>query len=88
MNVNERQLESARHAVAQPSRVVGGCGVLLYSSRPSSAHVSSAGGFGLGVADVQSAEEVGVELGFLLGRQLIGKSVVVMVVVRCVNVLS
>ena len=81
MNVNERQLASARHAVAQPSRVSGGCGVLLYSSRPSSAHVSFAGGFGLGVADVQSAEEVGVEFGFMLVRQLIGKIVLVMVVV-------
>ena len=81
MNVNERQLGSARHATAQPSSVSGGCGVLLYSRRPSSAHVSFAGGFGLGVADVQSAEEVVVELGCLLEKQLIGKVVVVMVLV-------
>lgn len=81
MNVNERQLVSARHAVAQPSRVSGGCGLLLYSSRPSSAHVSFAGGCGLGIADVQSAEEVGVELGNMLVWQLSGRIVVVMVVV-------
>lgn len=81
MNVNERQLVFARHADAQPSRVSGGCGVLLYSIRPSSAHVSFAGGYGLGVADVQSAEEVGVELDVMLVRQLIGKIVVAMVVV-------
>lgn len=81
MNVNERQLGSARHATAQPSRVSDGCGELLYSSRPSSPHVSFAGGFGLGVADVQGAEGVGVELACLLVRQLLGKVVVVMVFV-------
>lgn len=88
MNVNERQLLSARHDIAQPSRVSGGCGLLLYSRRPSSAHVSFAGGFGLGVADVQGADEVGVELACLLVKQLVGRVVVVMVLVCFFIVLS
>ena len=46
--------------------MVGDCKVLLYSSRPSSAHVSFAGGFGLGVADVQDVEGFGVELEVVL----------------------
>ncbi len=82
MNVNERQLLSARHAVAQPSRVSGGCGVLLYSSRPSSAQVSFAGGFGFGVADVQLVGDEGLAVDVLLGEQLTGDEVMVLVVVR------
>ena len=82
MNVNERQLLSARHAVAQPSRVSGGCGVLLYSRSPSSAQVSFAGGFGFGVADVQLAGDDGLEVDVLLGEQVMGDAVMVLVVVR------
>lgn len=79
MNVNERQLGSARQAIAQPSRVSGGCRELLYSSRPSSAQVLFAGGSGLGIADVQDAEEV--ELDFLLVRQPICDVLMVVVLV-------
>lgn len=81
MNVKERQLGSARHATAQSSRVSGGCKVLLYSNRPSSAQVSLVGGFGLGIADVQDVEEVGLELDVLLVRQRVGKVVMVVVLV-------
>lgn len=81
IKVNERQLASARHATAQPSRVVGDCKVLLYSSRPSSAHVSLAGGFGLGVADVHDVEEFGVELEAVLVWQLRANVVIVVVIV-------
>ena len=81
MNVNERQLVSARHATAQPSRVVGDCKVLLYSSRPSSAHVLFAGGLGSGVADGQDVEEIGFELEVVLVWQLRANVVVVVVVV-------
>lgn len=81
INVNERQVVSVRQATAQPSRVSGGCKVLLYSSRPSSPHVSFAGGFGLGVADVQDVEDVGLELCVVLLKQLIGASVIVVVLV-------
>ena len=68
---------SARHAAAQPSRVSGGCRVLAYSRMPSSAQVSFAGGFGLGVADVQDAEAVLLELDVWLVRQLVGNPVTV-----------
>lgn len=81
INVNERQLVSARHATAQPSRVSGGCKVLLYSRRPSSAQVSFVGGFGFGIADVQDVEEVLLELDVLLVMQLIGNVVNVVVLV-------
>lgn len=81
MNVNERQLVSARHATAQPSSVSGGCKVVLYSSRPSSAQVSFAGGFGLGVADVQDVEVVGLRPDGLLARQSIGDFVMAVVLV-------
>lgn len=77
MNVKERQLVFDRHATAQPSRVSGGCKVLAYSRRPSSAQVSFAGGSGFGVADVQDVEFVLLELGTLLARQLIGNLVTV-----------
>lgn len=72
---------SARHAIAQPSRVLGGWKVLLYSSRPSFAQVSFEGGFGLGVADVQDVEEIRLEVDVLLVRQLIGNVVMVVVLV-------
>ena len=81
MNVNEKQLVSARHAAAQASRVSGGCELLLYSKRPSSAQVSFVGGFGLGVADVQDVEAVLLELDVWLVMQLIGNVVVVVVLV-------
>ena len=82
MNVNDRQLVSARHATAQPSSVVGGFKELLYSSRPSSAQVTFAGGSGFGVADVQGVEEgAGLELDFLPERQLMGSFVMVVVCV-------
>ncbi len=79
--MNERQLVSARHAIAQSSRVSGDCKVLLYSSRPSSAQVLFAGGFGLGVAEVQDLREAGLELDVLLVRQLLGNVVTVVVLV-------
>lgn len=55
--------------------------MLLYSRRPSSAQVSFAGGLGLGVADVQDAEEVEMEVDALLVVQMIGNAVMVAVVV-------
>ena len=61
--------------------MIGDCKVLLYSSRPSSAHVSFAGGFGLGVADVHGVVGIGVELEVVLVWQLRGNVVVVVVVV-------
>lgn len=79
--MNDRQLLSARHATAQPSRVSGGRKVLLYSSRPSSTQVSFAGGLGFGVADAQDLEGVGLELDILVVRQLIGHIVMVVVLV-------
>ena len=81
MNVKERQLVSVRHVSAQPSRVSADCTVLEYSKRPSSAHVSFAGGFGLGVADVQAVDEVRVEVDVCVARQLLGKVVMVVVLV-------
>lgn len=81
MNVKERQLVSARHAAAQSPRVSGGCGVVLYSSRPSSAHVLFVGGLGLGVADVQDLEEGGLEPAIVPGWQLVGDTVTLVVVV-------
>lgn len=81
MNVNERQLASVRQATAQLSSVFGDCKVLLYSSRPSSPHVSFAGGLGFGVADMQAGEEVGIELSAVLLRQLIAVFVIVIVVI-------
>ena len=82
MNVKERQLVSVRHASAHPSRVSADCTVLAYSRSPSSAHVSFVGGFGLGVADVQVVDEVGVEVDVCEARQLLGKVVMVVVLVR------
>ena len=81
MNVKERQLLSARHASAQPSRVTGDLRVLLISNRPSSAQVLLAGGFGLGVADVQAADEVAVEVEALVVGQLVRNAVTVVVLV-------
>ena len=81
INVKERQLVSVRHARAQPSRVSAGCTVLAYSKRPSSAQVSFVGGFGLGVADVQVVDEVGVEVDVCVARQLLGRVVMVVVLV-------
>lgn len=81
MNVNERQLISTRHASAQSSRVSGDCGVLLYSSRPSSAQVSFARESGLGVADVQAVGKVGFEIDVVRVGQLMWDSVTVVMLV-------
>lgn len=81
MNVNERQLISARHARAQSSRVSGDCGVLLYSSRPSSAQVLFARDFELGVADVQAVGKVGCEIDVVRVEQLFWDSVTVVMLV-------
>lgn len=54
---------------------------MLYSSRPSSAQVSFAGGFGLGVANVHDVGEAGLEDEAVLVWQLIGNAVMVEVVV-------
>ena len=82
MNVKERQLLSVRHASAHPSRVMGDRKVLLISSRPFSAQVLLAGGFGLGVADVQAADEVAVEVkGVVVVGQLVWNAVTVVVLV-------
>ena len=55
--------------------------MLLISSKPFSAQVLLAGGFGLGVADVQAADEVVVEVEALVVGQLVRNAVTVVVLV-------
>lgn len=86
MKVKERQLVSVRQASAQPSRVEGGWRVLLISRRPFSAQVLLAGGLGLGVAEAQGGDEVGVVVEAKVvvvvgGGQIVRKAVSVVVLV-------
>ena len=55
--------------------------MLLISSRPFSAQVLLAGGFGLGVADVQAVDEVALEVDAVVVRQLVRNAVTVVVLV-------
>ena len=79
---------SVRHASAQSSRVRGDCMVLLYSRRPSSAHIAFVGGFGLGVAEGQDVGPVKLGLALALARQLADKSVIDLVLVWLIRALA
>ena len=55
--------------------------MLLISSRPFSAQVLLAGGFGLGVADVQAGDDAALEVNAVVVGQLVRNAVTVVVLV-------